>query len=116
MSADTVKETKYEIHAQEQASPVDGCACVDATETGIRLIVHLPDYQSHTFDWQGEHLLDGKPFQIISGDMHYARARRLGRDSRLTPVRAVYKTDMFLWLGFVSFFVSRIADTGSSLM
>jgi beta-galactosidase len=29
---------------------------------------------AHTFGWQGEHfLLDGKPFQIISGDMHYAR-------------------------------------------
>ena len=31
----------------------------------------------HTFGWQGEHfLLDGKPFQIISGDMHYARVPR----------------------------------------
>src|SRR2546421_7814231 len=32
---------------------------------------------AHTFGWQGEHfLLDGKPFQIISGDMHYARVPR----------------------------------------
>ena len=32
---------------------------------------------THTFGWQNEHfLLDGKPFQIISGDMHYARVPR----------------------------------------
>src|SRR3982750_2782473 len=32
---------------------------------------------AHTFGWQGERfLLDGKPFQIISGDMHYARVPR----------------------------------------
>ena len=32
---------------------------------------------AHTFGWKGENfLLDGKPFQIISGDMHYARVPR----------------------------------------
>src|SRR5215469_2896313 len=32
---------------------------------------------THTFGWQGEHfLLDGRPFQILSGEMHYARVPR----------------------------------------
>lgn len=32
---------------------------------------------AHTFGWQGEHfVLDGKPFQIISGEMHYPRVPR----------------------------------------
>jgi beta-galactosidase len=31
----------------------------------------------HTFGWKGEHfLLDGHPFQILSGEMHYARVPR----------------------------------------
>jgi beta-galactosidase len=31
----------------------------------------------HTFGWKGEHfLLDGQPFQILSGEMHYARVPR----------------------------------------
>lgn len=45
---------------------------------------------AHTFGWQGENfLLDGKPFQIIAGDMHYARVpRRYWRD-RMRKMKAM---------------------------
>src|ERR1700730_14219045 len=44
----------------------------------------------HTFGWQGEHfLLDGKPFQIISGDMHYARVPRQYWRDRMKKMRAM---------------------------
>ena len=45
---------------------------------------------AHTFGWQGEHfLLDGKPFQIISGDMHYARVPRQYWRDRMRKMRAM---------------------------
>ena len=44
----------------------------------------------HTFGWQGEpFLLDGKPFQIISGDMHYARVPRQYWRDRMKKMRAM---------------------------
>ena len=44
----------------------------------------------HTFGWQGEHfLLDGKPFQIISGDMHYARVPRQYWRDRMKKMKAM---------------------------
>jgi len=44
----------------------------------------------HTFGWQGEHfLLDGKPFQIISGDMHYAREPRQYWRDRMRKMKAM---------------------------
>jgi beta-galactosidase len=44
----------------------------------LRARQHVADphtkHATHTFGWQGEDfLLDGKPFQILSGEMHYAR-------------------------------------------
>lgn len=45
---------------------------------------------AHTFGWQGEHfLLDGKPFQIIAGDMHYARVPRQYWRDRMRKMRAM---------------------------
>ena len=45
---------------------------------------------THTFGWQGEHfLLDGKPFQIISGDMHYARVPRQYWRDRMKKMKAM---------------------------
>ena len=45
---------------------------------------------AHTFGWQGEHfLLDAKPFQIISGDMHYARVPRQYWRDRMRKMKAM---------------------------
>lgn len=44
----------------------------------------------HTFGWQGEHfLLDGKPFQIIAGDMHYQRVPRQYWRDRMKKMKAM---------------------------
>lgn len=44
----------------------------------------------HTFGWQGEHfLLDGKPFQIRSGSMHYPRVPRPYWRDRMRKMRAM---------------------------
>lgn len=46
--------------------------------------------KTHTFGWKGENfLLDGKPFQIISGEMHYARVHRDYWRDRLRKIRAM---------------------------
>ena len=43
----------------------------------------------HTFGWKGEQfLLDGKPFQIISGSMHYPRVPRAYWRDRMRKLRA----------------------------
>jgi beta-galactosidase len=45
---------------------------------------------AHTFGWRGEHfLLDGKPFQIIAGDMHYARVPREYWRDRMRKMKAM---------------------------
>jgi len=45
---------------------------------------------AHTFGHEGEHfLLDGKPFRIISGEMHYARIPREHWRDRLCKVRSL---------------------------
>ena len=45
---------------------------------------------AHTFGWRGEHfLLDGKPFQIIAGDMHYARVPRAYWRDRMRKMKAM---------------------------
>ncbi len=44
----------------------------------------------HTFGWKGESfLLDGKPFQIISGSMHYPRVPREYWRDRLRKLRSM---------------------------
>ncbi len=44
----------------------------------------------HTFDWKDEQfLLDGKPFQIISGSMHYPRVPRACWRDRMRKLRAM---------------------------
>src|SRR6185437_17004504 len=45
---------------------------------------------AHTFGWSGEHLLlDGKPFQIISGEMHYPRVPRPYWRQRMRLMKAM---------------------------
>ncbi len=45
---------------------------------------------AHTFGWKGEQfLLDGKPFQIISGDMHYNRVPRQYWRDRMRKMKAM---------------------------
>lgn len=45
---------------------------------------------AHTFGHEGEHfLLDGKPFQIISGEIHYARVPRQYWRDRLRKIRSL---------------------------
>jgi beta-galactosidase len=45
---------------------------------------------SHTFGWHDEQfLLDGRPFQIISGDMHYARVPRQYWRDRMKKMKAM---------------------------
>ena len=49
-----------------------------------------PSTADHTFGWKDEHfLLDGKPFQIIAGEMHYARVPRPYWRDRLRKIRAM---------------------------
>ena len=46
--------------------------------------------EGHSFGIQGDHfVLDSKPFQIISGEMHYARIPREYRRDRLKKARAM---------------------------
>ena len=50
----------------------------------------LPAQQPHTFAVQGDHFtLDGKPFQIISGAIHYERIPRAYWRDRLKKARAM---------------------------
>src|SRR6266487_2694385 len=45
---------------------------------------------AHRFGWRGEHFqLDGKSFQIISGDMHYARVPRQYWRDRMRKMKAM---------------------------
>ncbi|HKU27039.1 MAG TPA: glycoside hydrolase family 35 protein [Candidatus Sulfotelmatobacter sp.] len=45
---------------------------------------------AHTFGWSGPHfLLDGKPFQILSGEMHYARVPRPYWRQRMRLMKAM---------------------------
>ena len=49
-----------------------------------------PGKPQHTFGWKDENfLLDGKPFQIISGDMHYARVPREYWRDRMRKMKAM---------------------------
>ena len=49
-----------------------------------------PGAQAHTFKLSGNHfLLDGKPFQIISGEMHFARIPRAYWRARLRMAKAM---------------------------
>lgn len=52
--------------------------------------VTVPGVQAHTFKISGNHfLLDGKPFQIISGEMHFARIPRAYWRARLRMAKAM---------------------------
>jgi beta-galactosidase len=45
---------------------------------------------AHTFSWRGQHfLLDDKPFQIVAGDMHYARVPRPYWRDRMRKMKAM---------------------------
>ncbi len=52
--------------------------------------VVVPGAQAHTFKISGNHFrLDGKPFQIISGEMHFARIPRAYWRARLRMAKAM---------------------------
>ena len=49
-----------------------------------------PDHAAHTFAVQGDHFaLDGKPFRVISGEMHYPRIPRAYWRARLKMAKAM---------------------------
>jgi beta-galactosidase len=49
-----------------------------------------PDHTPHTFTVQGDHFaLDGKPFQVISGEMHYPRIPRADWRARFRMAKAM---------------------------
>jgi len=48
------------------------------------------NHATHTFGWREENfLLDGKSFQIIAGDMHYARVPRQYWRDRMKKMKAM---------------------------
>lgn len=48
------------------------------------------DGKKHTFGWRGEDfLLDGEPFQILSGEIHYARVPSPYWRDRLLKLKAM---------------------------
>ena len=61
-----------------------------ATSALSQQIVAANTKTAHTFGWQGENfLLDGKPFQIVAGDMHYACVPREYWRDRMRKMRAM---------------------------
>jgi beta-galactosidase len=51
---------------------------------------HAPAHRTHTFAVQGDHFtLDGKPFKVLSGELHYARIPREYWHARLKMARAM---------------------------
>ena len=59
---------------------------------GVALATGMPGAagDAHTFGHEGEHfLLDGKPFQIISGSVHYPRVPREYWRDRLRKIRSL---------------------------
>jgi beta-galactosidase len=60
------------------------------TPTPARAAFAPPKAAARTFGWRGEHfLLDGKPFQIMAGDMHYARVPRAYWRDRMRKMKAM---------------------------
>jgi beta-galactosidase len=58
--------------------------------TALPLALHAQPRQAHTFAVQGDHFaLDGKPFKVISGELHYARIPREYWHARLKMARAM---------------------------
>ena len=57
---------------------------------GVSSAAATPKSQAHKFGIEGNHfVLDGKPFQIISGEMHYLRVPREYWRERLKMARAM---------------------------
>ncbi len=60
------------------------------TLAGTVCAQQTPSTGAHTFGWKDQHfLLDGKPFQIISGDMHYNRVPRQYWRDRMRKMKAM---------------------------
>src|SRR5579863_10045214 len=56
----------------------------------LAVMAAAPKPGGHTFGWQGEQfLLDGKPFVIRSGEMHYPRVPREYWRDRMRKMRAM---------------------------
>src|SRR5579863_4119206 len=56
----------------------------------LAVMAAAPKPGGHTFGWQGEQfLLDGKPFVIRSGEMHYPRVPRAYWRDRMRKMRAM---------------------------
>jgi beta-galactosidase len=66
-------------------------SAVNGKAAGLAPVTDAPGPAgAHTFGYQGEHfLLDGKPFVILSGSMHYPRVPRPYWQDRMRKMRAL---------------------------
>jgi len=64
--------------------------CLNLLLLTVAVSFPLAAQQQHSFTIQGDHfLLDGKPFQILSGEMHYARIPRAYWRARMKMAKAM---------------------------
>ena len=69
------------------------CMVVAMRAEGAPSTLQTKPDAKHTFGWKGEHfLLDGHPFQILSGEMHYARVPRPYWRRRMKLMKATSST------------------------
>src|SRR5579864_6012857 len=69
---------------------INSILCILTVLIGLASAQSDPRAAAHTFGIQGnQFVLDGKPFQIISGEMHYARIPREYWRDRLKKARAM---------------------------
>lgn len=70
--------------------PVSGLLAVVALSGVMALGAHAAPVKHHTFGVEQDHfVLDGKPFEILSGEMHYARIPRAYWRDRIRMAKAM---------------------------
>lgn len=82
----------FSILAVSSSQPASGQSQNETSSASAAAAVTqpLPDGRPHTFTAaKGEFLLDGKPFRLISGEMHYPRIPREYWRARLRMARAM---------------------------
>jgi beta-galactosidase len=84
------KDDKKNVGRREFMTALVGALSIAKQGTASSAYANGQSAKAHTFGWKGEHfLLNGKPFQIISGEMHYARVPREYWRDRLRKIRAM---------------------------